>query len=75
MASRERRRREALRLKVLRAIQRTPHRYGVLRALGMAASLGCLALVPLSGLARIDLWGGAHRRCSARCRCASAWPQ
>jgi ferredoxin-type protein NapH len=49
------------RLKVLRAMRRSPHRYDRLRALGMTVSLGILFGVPLSGLAQVDLWRGAHR--------------
>lgn len=49
------------RLKILRAMRRTAsHRYDRYRALGMAVSLAVLFLVPLSGLARVDLWGGRH---------------
>lgn len=48
------------RLKVLRAMRRTRHRYNLARALGMTASLGLLFAVPLSGLARVDLWRGHH---------------
>jgi ferredoxin-type protein NapH len=49
-----------VRLKLLRVLRKTPHRYDRRRALGMALSLGLLFAVPLSGLARVDLWGGAH---------------
>jgi polyferredoxin len=48
------------RLKVLKAMRRWAHRYDRLRALGMAASLGTLLLVPLTGLAQVDLWRGNH---------------
>ncbi len=48
------------RLKILRALRRGAHRYDWRRTLGMILSLGILALVPLSGLARVDLWGGRH---------------
>ena len=48
------------RLKVLRALRKSSHRYDGFRALGMTASLAILFWVPLSGLARVDLWGGRH---------------
>ena len=49
-----------IRLKVLKAVRRERHRYDALRVLGMSVSLGLLFAVPLSGLARIDLWQGRH---------------
>lgn len=51
------------RLKVLRAFRkhRLHHRYGLWRTLGISVSMSILLLVPLTGLARIDLWGGQHR--------------
>lgn len=49
-----------LRLKILRALRTSGHRYDSRRALGMTVSLGLLFWVPLSGLARVDLWGGNH---------------
>lgn len=49
-----------VRLKVLRAIRRSAHRYDRLRALGMTATLAALFLVPISGLARVDVWRGDH---------------
>ncbi len=48
------------RLKILRALRRSSHRYDYRRSLGMTVSLGILMAVPLSGLARVDLWGGRH---------------
>lgn len=48
------------RLKILRALDRVPHRYELRRALGMCVTLGVLFAVPFSGLARVDLWGGNH---------------
>ncbi len=48
------------RLKILKAIRRSPHDYDRYRALGMTVSLAILFWVPLSGLARVDLWGGRH---------------
>lgn len=49
-----------LRLRLLQKMQSTSHRYDLWRALGMCLTLGFLAFVPLSGLARVDLWGGRH---------------
>lgn len=49
-----------VRLKILRVLRREGHRYDGRRAFGMTVSLSLLFLVPLSGLARVDLWGGAH---------------
>ncbi len=54
-------RRIAPRLKLLRALWDSRHRYDARRALGMALTLGVLFAVPLSGLARLDLWQGEHR--------------
>lgn len=51
---------DARRLKILKALRRVGHRYDLRRALGMTVSLGILFAVPLSGLARVDLWGGQH---------------
>lgn len=59
------RKRANLRLKILKAVRRGPkggrHRYDLWRAAGMTFSLLTLAAVPLSGLARVDLWQGRHR--------------
>ena len=52
--------RSAVRLRLLQAIQESSHRYDLWRALGMSLTLGFLAFVPLSGLARVDLWRGHH---------------
>lgn len=49
-----------IRLKVLKMLSMRQHRYGVLRFLSMSFSLAVLAVVPLSGLARVDLWRGHH---------------
>jgi ferredoxin-type protein NapH len=49
------------RLKILRALRRSDHRYVRLRATAQTISLAILLVVPLSGLARVDLWGGQHR--------------
>lgn len=48
------------RLKILRALRLTGHPFDTWRRLGMAVTLGVLFAVPLSGLARVDLWGGHH---------------
>lgn len=50
----------AQRLKILRSLRQTGHRYDWRRVLGMAVTLAILVLVPLSGLARVDLWSGRH---------------
>lgn len=47
----------AKRLTILRAIGRRWHRYRLFRGLTMTLTLGLLAGVPLSGLARFDLFG------------------
>lgn len=50
------------RLKIMKALRRLPrHRYDLLRLAGIGASILILFVVPLSGLARIDLWAGRHR--------------
>jgi polyferredoxin len=54
-------RRTAPRLRLLRALRESGHRYDLRRALGMTLTLGVLFAVPLSGLARLDLWQGEHR--------------
>jgi len=48
-------------MKVAKAMRRHPHRYDRLRALSMCVSLGILLVVPLSGIAQVDLWKGRHR--------------
>lgn len=48
------------RLKVLKMLALRPHRYRLLRFVSMSFSLAVLAGVPLTGLARVDLWGGEH---------------
>jgi polyferredoxin len=50
-----------MRSKVLRAARKLRHRYDLLRGLSQSFTLGVLLLVPLSGLARVDLWRGDHR--------------
>lgn len=49
------------RRRLLRLILTRPHRYRRNRAITMGLTLAILFGVPLSGLARLDLWGDAHR--------------
>jgi len=49
------------RFRFLRIILTQPHRYRRYRTATMGVTLAVLFAVPLSGLARIDLWGGQHR--------------
>ena len=49
------------RRRVLRQILTRPHRYRRARAITMSVTLAILFGVPLIGLARLDLWGDAHR--------------
>lgn len=48
-------------MKVLRLLRAAGHRYDLWRVLSQGFTLGVLAVVPLSGLARVDVWGGRHR--------------
>lgn len=48
------------RRRLLRLILTRPHRYRRNRAITMGVTLAILFAVPLSGLARLDLWGDAH---------------
>lgn len=45
----------------MRLLRSAPHRYDLLRLIAQGFSLGVLAAVPLTGLARLDVWGGGHR--------------
>ncbi len=47
-------------MKVMRLLRGASHRYDALRAMSQAVSIGILLIVPLSGLARVDVWGGRH---------------
>lgn len=47
--------------RVLAAIARAGPRYRSRRAVVLTLSIATLAAVPATGLARVDLWGGAHR--------------
>jgi ferredoxin-type protein NapH len=49
------------RTRLVRLILNRPHRYRQYRVVTMVITLGVLLAVPLSGLARVDLWGGGHR--------------
>jgi ferredoxin-type protein NapH len=48
-------------IKALRMLRNVPHRYRRLRRFTQAVTLLLLFMVPLSGLARFDAWGGDHR--------------
>ena len=48
------------RFKLVRVALTRRHRYRRYRAATMSLTLAVLFAVPLSGLARVDLWGGAH---------------
>lgn len=50
-----------VRLKVLPRVESRGHRYVWLRDLTQGITIGILFVVPLSGLARVDLYGGDHR--------------
>ena len=47
-------------MKLLRALRNSKHRYDAWRVAGMTVTLGILFAVPLTGLARVDLWQGRH---------------
>lgn len=49
------------RLKLLKAVQRLPHRYTLARTLLQTLSLSVLVSVPAIGLAKVDLWQGQHQ--------------
>jgi len=49
------------RWRLLRLALNKPHRFHRYRAVTMSLTLAGLVAVPLSGLARVDLWGGGHR--------------
>ena len=53
-------RQQSPRLRLLRKLSTVPHRYSTYRKLTQGLTLVILVLVPLSGLARFDLWGGEH---------------
>lgn len=49
-----------LRLRVLKAVDAAPHRYRARRLVSQSISLAILVLVPLLGVAQVDLWRGNH---------------
>ena len=49
-----------LRIKLLSALPRSPHRYSLIRAISQSVSIAILLLVPPTGLARVDAWQGNH---------------
>lgn len=51
---------ESSRYRLLRLALTRHHRYRRYRAVTMGLTVAVLVVVPLSGLARVDLWGGAH---------------
>lgn len=53
------------RLKILGQIDGRPHRYRLWRAAAQVFTLATLFAVPLTGLARFDLWAGHHRSLGA----------
>ena len=53
--------RQSPRLRVLRTLNRKPHRFTRIRRFTIALTLAILYAVPLLGLARFDLWDGRHR--------------
>ena len=52
--------RDADRVKVLSAVDRTGPRYRLRRVLSITASVGVLVLVPALHVVRMDVWGGEH---------------
>jgi len=53
--------RRQTRLKLTETLARSQHRYDAFRAATQAFSIALLWAVPLTGLARVDLWNGRHR--------------
>lgn len=54
------------RLRVLRSLEKEPHRYPRIRRYTMAFTIAVLYVVPLLGLARFDLWDGRHMAAGSR---------
>lgn len=48
------------RLRILRTLEKKPHRYPKIRRFTMALTFAVLYAIPLLGLARFDLWDGRH---------------
>jgi ferredoxin-type protein NapH len=53
--------RDQTRFRLFKIALGNAHRYGRYRLATMGITLAALLGVPLAGLARVDLWGGAHR--------------
>ena len=53
-------------LRVLRSLEKEPHRYPKIRRYTMAFTIAVLYAVPLLGLARFDLWDGRHMAAGSR---------
>ncbi len=51
---------QSVRLRFLRLLEAHKHRYDILRFISQGITLAVLMLVPLSGLAQVDFWGGNH---------------
>ena len=54
------------RLRILRTLEKEPHRYPRVRHVTMAITFAALFAVPLLGLARFDLWDGRHMWAGSR---------
>lgn len=54
------------RLRVLRSLEKEPHRYPQIRRYTMALTIAILYAIPLLGLARFDLWDGRHMAAGSR---------
>ncbi|MEZ4301237.1 MAG: 4Fe-4S dicluster domain-containing protein [Polyangiaceae bacterium] len=56
----------APRLRILRSLEKEPHKYPHIRRYTMAITFAILYAIPLLGLARFDLWDGRHMAAGAR---------
>jgi polyferredoxin len=56
----------APRLRILRSLEKEPHRYPRIRRWTMAFTIAVLYAIPLLGLARFDLWDGRHMAAGSR---------
>lgn len=54
------------RLRILRTLEKEPHRYPKIRRFTMAGTFAVLYAIPLLGLARFDLWDGRHMWAGSR---------
>ncbi len=52
---------KSIRLKILTAVDKHPHRYNRLRAIAQLITIAILFAVPVTGLVRIDFWQADHR--------------